>query len=261
MVPDYPGIDVGSVSVELALIGADDSISAFNLPNAFFCTLRIFGCLRFGFLPTADQPPVDHGISHRSHLLRAPISAHPDSGGIRGTGVVGSGGKRLSALLGAPYENECKALLMGVASSHPEVRTASEMGGDTSKYLRLVVRDGEVGIVDYYKGGDCAAGRSSFIDEQASRLKYVIEEAGTVALKADKGATVVGRCPVFAKTDMIHAQRKGFLAQGGSRGLCQAVGRNFSSSITEGREIVPEVVLNGGIAASQGVAQTMREIF
>ena len=40
---------------------------------------------------------------------------------------------------------------------------------------------------------------------------------------------------MFAKSDMIHAQQKGYSPAEILRGLCDAVARNFKSSIVKGR--------------------------
>ena len=117
---------------------------------------------------------------------------------------------------------------------YPEVRTVFEMGGESSKYIRLDPAPAHLGITDYQTSGDCAAGTGSFIDQQASRLLYSVEDVGAAACGASCAARVAGRCSVFAKTDMIHAQQKGYSADQILRGLCEAVARNFKSSIVKG---------------------------
>ena len=56
------------------------------------------------------------------------------------------------------------------------------MGGETSKFIRLETdgTTGRTGIADYQTNGDCAAGTGSFIDQQASRLLYDIEDVGDI---------------------------------------------------------------------------------
>src|SRR5665811_2616443 len=76
---------------------------------------------------------------------------------------------------------------------------------------------------DYQTNGDCAAGTGSFMDQQASRLLYSIEDVGEVVLQAGKAASIAGRCSVFAKSDMIHAQQKGYEPPEVLKGLCSAV--------------------------------------
>ena len=174
--------------------------------------------------------------------------------------VTGSGGKLIAQKLNIPYQNEFRAIARGVSRLHPEIRTILEMGGDSSKYL-ILDRDADgSGILDYEVNGDCAAGTGSFIDQQASRLLYQVEDIGDIVLQAGKPANIAGRCSVFAKSDMIHAQQKGFQPPEILKGLCQAVVRNFKGTIIKGKIIVPPVALIGGVAANRGIVQALREI-
>ena len=118
-----------------------------------------------------------------------------------------------------------------------------------------------LGIVDYQTSGECAAGTGSFIDQQATRLLYSIEQVGPAACGASCAARIAGRCSVFAKTDMIHAQQKGYSTEQILRGLCDAVARNYKSSLVKGRAVVPPVAFIGGVAMNQGVRNALREAF
>lgn len=182
---------------------------------------------------------------------------------ILGVRVTGSGGKLLSKLLRVEFENEFKAIAKAVGLLHPQVRTIFEMGGETSKYIRLE-RDmvsGAIGIVDYETNGDCAAGTGSFIDQQALRLRYSIEEIGEIASQAKGAARIAGRCSVFAKTDMVHAQQKGYQPPEVLKGLCEAVARNFKGSIIKGRKAEPQVAFIGGLAMNKGAVQALQDLF
>ena len=177
--------------------------------------------------------------------------------------VTGSGGRRVANLLGCGYENEFRALAKGVRSMYPAVRTIFEMGGASSRYLRLDPADasGYLGIVDYQSSGDCAAGTGSFMDQQASRLRYSVEEAAAAACVEETAARVAGRCSVFAKTDMIHAQQRGYTTGQILRGLCEAIARNFKSSIVRGRPVVAPVLFVGGVAMNEAVQRAMAQVF
>ena len=182
---------------------------------------------------------------------------------IAGIRLTGSGGRTVARALDAGFENEFRALARSVHALYPEVRTVFEMGGETSKYIRLSATDGanHLGILDYQSSPECAAGTGSFIDQQASRLLYEVENVGAAASSASCAARVAGRCSVFAKTDMIHAQQKGYTADQILRGLCEAVARNFKSSIVKGRQVVPPVAFVGGVALNAGVLGAVREAF
>jgi predicted CoA-substrate-specific enzyme activase len=169
--------------------------------------------------------------------------------------VTGSGSALLTEL-GLQAENEFKAIARAAALLCPMARTLLEMGGETSKFIRL---DPTGRIIDYETNGDCAAGTGSFIDQQATRLRYDVEEIGAIALGARSAARIAGRCSVFAKTDMIHAQQKGATPPEILRGLADAVARNFKASIAKGKPVVPPVAFIGGLAANQSVVQALRD--
>ena len=181
---------------------------------------------------------------------------------MRGARVTGSGGRLVAPALDAAFENEFKAITRGIGALHPETQTIFEMGGETSKFIRLEASDvGCAGIRDYQTNGDCAAGTGSFMDQQASRLLYDIEDVGDIVLDAGKAASIAGRCSVFAKSDMIHAQQKGYQPPEVLRGLCDAVMRNFKGTIAKGKVVQPPVAFIGGVAANDGAVRSLREAF
>ena len=66
-------------------------------------------------------------------------------------------------------------------------------------------------------------------------MKYDVEDIGDIVSSTEKSAKVAGRCSVFAKSDMIHAQQKGYAPAEILKGLCEAVARNFKSGVIKGR--------------------------
>ncbi|MBZ5537094.1 MAG: acyl-CoA dehydratase activase [Acidobacteriia bacterium] len=262
------GLDIGAVSLKLAAVGtpADEHMlrRLVEKSGPFFAARFPEAC------GLADHPLI---LSHYRRIQGSPAEAayrllkefiaHVPERGIEGIRVTGSGGRLIARILGLSVDNEFRAIAKGLRTICPEVRTVFEMGGETSKYLRLEPTDtGKgLGIVDYQSSSECAAGTGSFIDQQASRLLYSIEEVGPAACGASSAARIAGRCSVFAKSDMIHAQQKGFKTDQILRGLCDAVARNFKSSIVRGRPIVPPVAFIGAVALNQGVHRALREAF
>ncbi|MBM3148064.1 MAG: hypothetical protein FJ000_09260, partial [Actinobacteria bacterium] len=213
----FLGIDIGCISLKLALVGEPDDGERYAALAA--AHPRLF--LRPGIqLPVADGRPVlvtsyrriKGSPTEATRGLLAEVLATVPAEEVRGVRVTGSAGRLISEALRSQYENEFKAIARGLHALHPEVITIFEMGGETSKFIRLEgdCELGGVGIADYQTNGDCAAGTGSFMDQQASRLLYDIEDVGDVVLGAGKAAGIAGRCSVFAKSDMIHAQQKGY---------------------------------------------------
>ncbi len=81
-------------------------------------------------------------------------------------------------------------------------------------------------------------------------MQYSVEEVGDLVCQAGCAARIAGRCSVFAKSDMIHAQQKGYSPAEILRGLCDAVARNFKSGIVKGRRVD-----GAGGADRRGVAE------
>src|SRR5947209_6291395 len=105
---------------------------------------------------------------------------------IEGIRVTGSGSRTIAKILGLFFENEFKAIARMMRDFHPRVRTVFEIGGESSKYIRLE----EGGIQDYDRSGECAAGTGSFLDQQALRMQYSVEEVGDLVRHAGCAARI-----------------------------------------------------------------------
>ncbi|MDY6934903.1 MAG: acyl-CoA dehydratase activase [Spirochaetota bacterium] len=255
------GIDVGSISVKVAVIGSLSDWQGFREIDMKSPLLSLIRGVDFDrpILISEYRRIKGEPLGSTLNILRDIFGYLPEIDGIRITGVCA---QLVGQALNAPVENDFKTAAIGVGTLYPDVRTIFEMGGDNSKYT-LLGRDpnGKIGILDYEKNGECAAGTGSFIDQQAVRLKYDIEDVGDIVISAKKNPAIAGRCSVFAKSDMIHAQQKGYTPSEILKGLCDAVVRNFKGSITKGKKIVPKVAFIGGVAANKGVSSAMREIY
>jgi len=265
----YLGIDIGCISLKAALVGEAGEVDLFQRllsdSPALFHTTSSPGLAMAGERPVlaTRYRRIKGSPSEATQKLLDELFAVLPDGVVKGLRVTGSGGKLIGEALGASFENEFKAIARGIAGLHPDVVTVFEMGGETSKFIRLDTTGttGRVGIVDYQTNGDCAAGTGSFMDQQASRLLYDIEDVGDIVLSAGKAASIAGRCSVFAKSDMIHAQQKGHQPPEVLKGLCEAVIRNFKGTITKGKRIEPPVAFIGGVAANKGAMLAVREAF
>ena len=262
------GLDIGAVSLKLAAMGGPDDGPRFHTLTE---KSETFYAAAFpDSSPFAGRALV---LSRYRRLQGSPIQSTFDllkelydflpEEDVEGIRVTGSGSQLIAKVLGIYFENEFRAIAKGMRMFYPQVRTVFEMGGEASKYLRLDpdVTGKHLGILDYQTSGECAAGTGSFIDQQATRLLYSIEQVGPAACAASCAARIAGRCSVFAKTDMIHAQQKGYTTDQILRGLCDAVARNYKSSLVKGRAVVPPVAFIGGVAMNEGVRNALREAF
>jgi predicted CoA-substrate-specific enzyme activase len=264
----FLGIDIGCISLKAALVGEADERdllagAAAQAPGLFHLPPPSLALAGGRPVLVTSYRRIKGSPSEATRALLDELFAVVPGDVVRGVRVTGSGGRLISQALEAAYENEFKAIARGISGLHPDVVTVFEMGGETSKFLRLDTdgTTGRTGIVDYQTNGDCAAGTGSFIDQQASRLMYEIEDVGGIVTAAGRAANIAGRCSVFAKSDMIHAQQKGYQPPEVLKGLCDAVIRNFKGTITKGKVVQPPVAFIGGVAANEGAVQAVRDAF
>ena len=229
----YLGIDIGSVTIKLALIDEGgqfvDSV----------------------YLRTQGKPiwAIQQGLTQ----LRA---ERPRNASIRGVGTTGSARYLAAAIVGGDVvKNEITSQVIATARCVPQAQTIMEIGGQDSKMILL--RRGMV--ADFGMNTVCAAGTGSFLDHQAARLGIAIEEFGDRALQSRNPVRVTGKCTVFAESDMIQKQQMGHRTEDILYGLCQALARNYLSNVGLGKEIRTPVVFQGGVAFNQGMVRAFRE--
>lgn len=227
MTKAYLGIDVGSVSTNLAVLSEAGEVLA--------------GL----YLRTQGRPieAIQKGLKEIARLLPPKLT-------IAGVGTTGSGRYLAGAMVGADViKNEITAHAVAACMMVPGVQTVLEIGGQDSKII--ILRNGVV--VDFAMNTVCAAGTGSFLDQQAARLNIPIEQFGELALKSTNPVRIAGRCTVFAESDMIHKQQMGHPLPDIIRGLCEALVRNYLNNVGKGKEILPPVVFQGGVAANVGI--------
>ena len=250
------GLDIGAISLKLAALGGEEdrpALAKLCEPGSSFRLAEHGGRpLALSAYRRIAGSPIQSAYDLLQEFYRAVREEQ-----VEGIRVTGSGSRTIAQILGIYYENEFKAIARMMAECHPGVATVFELGGESSKYLRL---DG-TSIVDYDRSGECAAGTGSFLDQQAARMRFGVEEVGDVVGATSRAASIAGRCSVFARSDMIHAQQKGYTPGEILRGLCDAVARNFKASVVKGRKVAPPVALVGAVSQNAGVREALREVF
>jgi predicted CoA-substrate-specific enzyme activase len=235
----YIGVDVGSVATKAVLLDEQ------------------FKIVEDLYLRNHGQP------LQRARELLSRLVKGAGQGRVQGVAVTGAGGKLLGSILDVPIINEVVAQATATGHYYPEVRTIIEIGGEDSKLI-LIEPEGATGrtrIRDFAMNALCAAGTGSFLDQQATRLGISIEnEWGAMALQSQHPPRIAGRCSVFAKSDMIHLQQEGCPDYDIVAGLCFAMARNFRAVIGKGKEFLPQVSFQGGVAANAGMIRAFREL-
>jgi predicted CoA-substrate-specific enzyme activase len=243
----YLGIDIGSVSINIAAVDDENRIlSKINLR-------------------TEGQPirSLIKGLTELHNELRClygkpgGLYGEPGPIEIRGVGTTGSGRRLAGIICGADtVKNEITAHAVAASYLVPGVQTILEIGGQDSKIILL--RNGVA--YDFAMNTVCAAGTGSFLDRQAARLNIPIEEFGRLALKSKSPVRIAGRCAVFAESDMIHKQQTGHSNEDIVAGLCIALASNFLSNLAKGKEIREPIVFQGGVAANAGIVNAFRQL-
>ncbi|WP_408954602.1 acyl-CoA dehydratase activase [Natroniella sp. ANB-PHB2] len=227
----YMGVDVGSVSTNIAIINEEQEV----IEKLYLRTEgQPINAIKKGLMEIKDR--VDYEIS--------------------GIGTTGSARQLAGVIIGADtVKNEITAHAVAASTVMPGVQTVLEIGGQDSKII--VLRDGVV--VDFGMNTVCAAGTGSFLDQQASRLNIPIEEFGGLALQANAPVRIAGRCSVFAESDMIHKQQLGHNVEDIIAGLSEALVKNYLNNVGQGKEILGPVVFQGGVAANEGIKAAFEE--
>jgi len=252
----YVGLDIGAVSITAALL-----VDRAGAPDLAGGSIHRAGQVGEASLYCSDYRRTRGRPVEAATAVLDEVIAAVGADGVKGIHVTGSAGRLVAEKLSAETINEFKALALGASALGLGARTLFEMGGQSSKYLLLEPGEDGCRIADYATNGDCAAGTGSFIDQQAGRLRIAVEDVGPVAAEAARTAQIAGRCSVFAKSDMIHAQQKGYTPAEVLRGLCEAVARNYRMAVVRSHPVVPPVAFVGGLASNAVVARAVRDVF
>jgi predicted CoA-substrate-specific enzyme activase len=225
----YIGVDVGSVSCNIAII--DENEQLVEKVN----------------IRTHGNPinAVQEGFKH----IKTKVN-------ISGCCTTGSARRLIGHLVGADImKNEITCHAIASLNSDPNVQTILEIGGQDSKII--IVRNSTV--VDFAMNSVCAAGTGSFLDQQCGRLGIEIQNFGDLSLKSKCSVRIAGKCTVFAESDMIHKQQIGAKKEDIIKGLCEALVRNYLNDVGKGKDIKAPVMFQGGVAANKGIKEAFEK--
>lgn len=224
----YLGIDIGSISTNLAVIDEQGNLLAKR------------------YLMTAGRPleAVKQGLAE----IEAEVGGVVD---IAGVGTTGSGRYMIADFVGADVvKNEITAQATAAISIDPAVDTIFEIGGQDSKYV--AIRDGI--IVDFEMNKACAAGTGSFIEEQAEKLGISVkEEFAGQALHACQPCHLGERCTVFMENSLMANLQRGAQKDNLLAGLAYSIVQNYINRVVAGRPVGSRVFFQGGVAFNKAV--------
>ncbi|MCG8687524.1 MAG: acyl-CoA dehydratase activase, partial [Desulfobacterales bacterium] len=138
-------------------------------------------------------------------------------------------------------------------------RNIFSIGCESFYLIRL---DDEFNYIDHIANSDCASGTGGFIDQQAERLGFSTAQLSRNALEyKDTPPSIATRCAVFAKSDIIHAQARGFSKEAICAGLCEGVARNVLANTVRGGDLPGEILFAGGMSKNQKIVDQLSNAF
>ncbi len=230
----YLGIDIGSTSTDLVLMGADGAL------------------IDFQYLRTAGDP--EGAVRRGLNAIQETYGSLP----VRGVGVTGSGRERMGRMMGADaIRDEITAQARAATHWVPEADTVFEIGGQDSKYISL--KNGQV--AEFQMNKICAAGTGSFVEEQAARMGIPLAEFGPLALRGGQPCDLGERCTVFIETSIAQAEARGCSQADIAAGLCHAIVKNYLHKVVGGKPVGEKIVLQGGVDYNPGIVAAFQSAY
>ena len=224
----YLGIDVGSISTNLAVIDKEGKLLAKR------------------YLMTAGRPidAVKQGLEEIGEEVG-------DNVRVIGVGTTGSGRYMIADYVGADIvKNEITAQATAAAFIDKAVDTIFEIGGQDSKFVSL--QNGLV--IDFEMNKACAAGTGSFLEEQAEKLNISIKkEFEGCALSAKNPCRLGERCTVFMENSLMANLQKGADKDDLLAGLSYSIVQNYINRVVAGKRIGENIFFQGGVAFNKAV--------
>ena len=233
----FLGIDAGSTTTKIALVGED-------------------GSLLYDFYSNNNGSPLATTIrSMREIRALLPEKAH-----IAYSCSTGYGEALLkAALMLDEGEVETISHYYAAAFFEPEVDCILDIGGQDMKCIKI--KDNTVDSVQLNEA--CSSGCGSFIETFAKSLNYSVEDFAKEALFAKNPTDLGSRCTVFMNSNVKQAQKEGASVADISAGLAYSVIKNALYKvikITSPADLGTHVVVQGGTFYNDAVLRSFENI-
>lgn len=210
------GIDIGSTTVKIAVLNAENKI-LFSDYERHFANIQETLAL----------------LLERAVKALGPIDIYPV--------ITGSGGLTLAQYLDVPFAQEVVAVAEALQTYAPKTDVAIELGGEDAKIIYF-----QDGNVEQRMNGICAGGTGSFIDQMASLLQTDATGLNEYAKGYKALYSIAARCGVFAKTDIQPLINEGATKEDLAASIFQAVANQTISGLACGKPIRGHVAFLGG---------------
>ena len=232
----YLGIDAGSTTTKVAVVGED-------------------GSLLYSFYANNDGSPLDTAIGAMKEIL----AIKPEDTNIVRSCSTGYGEALMKAafLLDAG-EVETVAHYYAAAFFNPEVDCILDIGGQDMKYIRI--KNKAVDSVQLNEA--CSSGCGSFIETFAKSLNYSVQDFAKEALFAAHPIDLGTRCTVFMNSKVKQAQKEGATVSDISAGLAYSVIKNALYKVikvADASELGKNIVVQGGTFYNNAVLRSLEK--
>ncbi len=233
----YLGIDAGSTTTKIALVGED-------------------GSLLYSFYSNNDGSPLATAIrSIKEIYAKLPAKAK-----IVHSCSTGYGEALLkAALMLDEGEVETVAHYYAAAFFNPEVDCILDIGGQDMKCIKI--KNQTVDSVQLNEA--CSSGCGSFIETFAKSLNYSVQDFAKEALFAQNPIDLGTRCTVFMNSKVKQAQKEGASVADISSGLAYSVIKNALYKViklSDPSELGKNIVVQGGTFYNDAVLRSFEKI-
>ena len=233
----FLGIDAGSTTTKMALIGSD-------------------GQLLYSFYANNQGNPIKTAMNSMAQLQ----ARMPEGARIVRSCSTGYGEALLkSAFCLDEGEVETVAHCTAAAFFDPQVDCVLDIGGQDMKCIKL-----KNGVVENVLLNEaCSSGCGSFIENFANSLGFTAEAFANEALFAKNPVDLGTRCTVFMNSNVKQAQKEGATVSDISAGLAYSVIKNALFKViklADARELGSHVVVQGGTFYNQAVLRAFESI-
>ena len=233
----YLGIDAGSTTTKVALVGED-------------------GSLLYSFYSNNNGSPLKTAIGAIQDIYRR----LPKGARIVRSCSTGYG----EALMKAAFllddgEVETVAHYYAAAFFNPNVDCILDIGGQDMKCIKI--KNQTVDSVQLNEA--CSSGCGSFIETFARSLNYSVQDFAKAALFAEHPIDLGTRCTVFMNSKVKQAQKEGASVSDISAGLAYSVIKNALFKVikvSDASELGKEIVVQGGTFYNDAVLRSFEKI-
>lgn len=233
----FLGIDAGSTTTKVALVGED-------------------GSLLYSFYSNNNGSPLKTTMKS----LKEIYELLPDSARIVRSCSTGYGEALIkSALLLEEGEVETVAHYYAAAFFEPDVDCILDIGGQDMKCIKI--KNNTIDSVQLNEA--CSSGCGSFIETFAKSLNYEVKDFAKAALFAKNPIDLGSRCTVFMNSKVKQAQKEGATVEDISAGLAYSVIKNALLKViklTDPRDLGNKIVVQGGTFYNDAVLRSFERI-